>query len=56
MATVNARAQRGYLELSQLGLPELTLCAAGPILLATLLFLPWLETSGLATVHGHPVR
>ena len=48
-----ARARDRYLDLSLLGLPELVLCVAGPVLLVTLLFVPWFSVSGLATIHGH---
>jgi hypothetical protein len=54
MTTISAQRQRGrYLDLSLLGAPELVLCVAGPVLLVTLLLVPWFSVSGLATVHGH---
>jgi hypothetical protein len=50
--TVNVNERR-YLEFSRLAHPELALCVVGPILVATLLFVPWFSTSGYATIHGH---
>jgi hypothetical protein len=58
-ATAHATARQAdkekgrYLDLSLLGLPELALCVAGPVLLVTLLFVPWFSTTGYATIHGH---
>lgn len=48
-----ARDRRRYLDLSALRWPELTLCVAGPILLATLFLVPWFSTTGHASIHGH---
>ena len=50
--TVDGKEER-YLDVSQLAHPELALCAVGPILVATLLFVPWFSTSGYATIGGH---
>ena len=47
------RPREPYLDLSLLRLPELTLCIAGPILLATLFLVPWFSATGNATIHGH---
>jgi hypothetical protein len=55
MTTVPHTRSRGhrYLDLSLLGLPELILCVAGPVLLVTLLFVPWFAVGGSADIHGH---
>jgi hypothetical protein len=54
MTTISAQGKRDrYLDLSQLGLPELVLCVAGPVLLVTLLFVPWFSVGGYASIHGH---
>jgi hypothetical protein len=45
--------RRRYLDLSLLGLPELALCVVGPILLATLLLVPWFSTTGTDAINGH---
>ena len=45
--------KRRYLDPSLLGLPELTLCLAGPLLLITLLLLPWFSTTGSDAINGH---
>jgi hypothetical protein len=47
-----ATERRRYLELSQLGWPEIALMLAGPVLLFTLFSLPWFSATGYATIHG----
>jgi hypothetical protein len=47
------RDRRPYFDRSLLGLSELALCLTGPVVLVTLLFLPWFRATGYATIHGH---
>jgi hypothetical protein len=54
MTTIGAQREPSrYLDLSLLGLPELVLCVVGPVLLVTLLFVPWFAVGGFADIHGH---
>jgi hypothetical protein len=48
-----APARRRYLDLSLLRRPEWLLCIAGPVLLATLVLLPWFSTAGTDAINGH---
>ena len=48
-----ARVRKRYLDLSLLRWPELTLCVAGPALLATLFLVPWFSSTGHSSIHGH---
>lgn len=45
--------RRPFLEVSRLGWPEVILCVEGPILLASLFFLPWFSATGNGEIHGH---
>jgi hypothetical protein len=45
--------KRRYVDLSLLGLPELTLCVVGPLLVATLFVVPWFSATGAGSIHGH---
>jgi hypothetical protein len=47
------RDKQRYFDLSLLGFPELALCLTGPVILVTVLFLPWFSATGYATIHGH---
>jgi hypothetical protein len=47
------RGRQRYFDFSRLGHPELALCVAGPILVATLFFVPWFSATGYATIRGH---
>jgi hypothetical protein len=49
----HAAVRTRYLDLSLLGVPELVLCIAGPVLLVTLFFVPWFSVDGTGTIHGH---
>jgi hypothetical protein len=52
-AKQSVQRRERYLDLSLLGLPELMLCLAGPLLVATLFLVPWFSATGYGTIHGH---
>jgi hypothetical protein len=47
-----ARRHETFLDLSQLGWPELILCLEGIVLLLTLFFIPWFSTTGYGRFNG----